>query len=811
MSKFVFEDNLRDYRPILMWGTAIYKRYSQIKIILNKRLGTKFAELFAEPTIPDDAFGKSKKGYWSSNYISEMAKPLSKCSLSDKNIAQSELSEILQKITVLADELMQSTDINDKLIGNILKSAIDIPSLNHIYFENGKIVLVAWGTVTEDANLTKFKLTKSVFNEELISPKLAEINEDKRKQEEKQPIINQNNTGDYENTSKPKRRFFTKKLTIGLLSVIAALIVLILVSYLYPRNTILPQEPGVLVPIDTNDIENDDQGRKIVGNRLNIAILSKIESPDKFAKDFRSAFPDNKIEIIYYDTITYRFQIRFPHEMRETLKIEIKTKLSQYELLIWDETIFKSLRKPNDPGFSNIQESWLFDAIGAYNAWDITTGDPGIIVAIIDNGFELNHPEFSGKIINPLNLYYRNSNVNTAGGILDHGTHVAATAIGLAGNNSGVSGIAPTCKFMPLQVADENGNMSSTAIIDAIIFATRAGASVINMSLGMPAPKGLSNVSEVAQMELVMNLYKDEEEFWNQLFERVESKNVTVVLAGGNDDIVIGFDPMQRFKNTIKVSAVDANLDKAPFSNYGVYGTISAPGVHIYSAVPGKSYKYMNGTSMAAPVVTGAIALIKSIKPDITNSEIIDLIQKTGKAINSHGKYVGNLIQIDKALMALNGNYQTPSNCDSIELEIDRLQKKIDSLKLLCTDSSEFLVIPPNAVDMGFLEGNWRSSNDLINSSKQNIALVFNFSKDGTGILTLNEPNGNTCKANLTISLTNSTLNIDQQNDANCNDGKLYPKYVFKCKADLNGEAQCNAQNTEDYNNHFSFKLYKIK
>ena len=117
--------------------------------------------------------------------------------------------------------------------------------------------------------------------------------------------------------------------------------------------------------------------------------------------------------------------------------------------------------------------------------------------------------------------------------------------------------------------------------------------------------------------------------FWDELFKYADKKNVTCVIAAGNNNILTGFDPFQRSRYTIKVGAVNEILMKANFSNFGDYTTIYAPGVSIYSAKPNSSFELLDGTSMAAPIVSGAIALLKSQNANISNLEIIKRLKST--------------------------------------------------------------------------------------------------------------------------------------------------------------------------------------
>jgi len=188
------------------------------------------------------------------------------------------------------------------------------------------------------------------------------------------------------------------------------------------------------------------------------------------------------------------------------------------------------------------------------------------------------------------------------------------------------------------------------------------GADVINVSLGKVFPPGLS---EAQQEDLQNNRFKPEERLYKKVMEIAEKHNAIVVIAAGNDDILAGADPINRPKNFVVVSALDKNsknLEKAGFSNYGDYTTISAPGVSIYSSVGDDGYISWPGTSMAAPIITGTIALMKSLNKNLTSEQIKCILQGTGKPVEGN---VGNLVQLDQVLAKVkSGDF---SSCESKE------------------------------------------------------------------------------------------------------------------------------------------------
>ncbi|MDR2086478.1 MAG: S8 family serine peptidase [Dysgonamonadaceae bacterium] len=412
---------------------------------------------------------------------------------------------------------------------------------------------------------------------------------------------------------------------------------------------VLPPQQGVLPPINDDDEAEIIPGNPtIIGNRLNILMENENKSIMDLAKAFKVKYPDDKYKVIYYDNVVKRMQITIPPEERERLKQEIPPAFApEYELFVFDEALFESSYIPNDPAFYDSDKSWYLDAIHAPQAWDITRGSPKLTVAIVDNGFNLSHPELKRKVVMPYNVWTHSTGVFPQQ--VDHGTHVAGIALAIADNWKGICGIAPNCAFMPVQVADANERMTTTSVLDGILYALYQGADVVNVSLGGQFT-GLDRYPESTQQDLIRNYFKEEERLWHEVMRIAAKHNSTIVVAAGNDNALAGIDPIQRPALAVTVSAVDKNnrnLNKADFSNYGYYSTISAPGVGIYSSIGENGYQMADGTSMAAPIVSGAIALMKSLNNSLTTQQIICILQNTG--LKTQGN-IGKLIQLDKAL-----------------------------------------------------------------------------------------------------------------------------------------------------------------
>lgn len=450
------------------------------------------------------------------------------------------------------------------------------------------------------------------------------------------------------------------------------------------NNDMLPPYQGVLPPVNDDDIEPGNPS--IISNRLNVIMENTDKSIVDLAKAFKSHYPGEQYSVIYYDDVVKRMQIKIPRNERETIKQELPTLLApDFEVFVFDESLFESHYTPQDPIMNNQDRSWYLHAVNAPEAWDITMGSEDIIVAVIDNGFNLLHPELKSKIVKPYNVWTHSSNITV--GQIDHGTHVAGLALAEGDNNEGICGIAPKCRFMPIQVADRNGVMTTTSVLDGILYALYQGADVVNISLGCQFVS-MSGTDETVQRQFMKFRMKEEERLWREIVRIASSHKATLVIAAGNDNILAGVDAIQRPEGVIVVSAVDKNMsrvNKAPFSNYGEYSTVSAPGVSMYSTVGRNGYESMDGTSMAAPIVAGAVALMKSINPNITTKQIKCALKNT--SIMGDGK-IGGLIQIDKALSIVkSGNF---SDCVPVpttgDVQVKLNWNNYNDLDLFCVD-----------------------------------------------------------------------------------------------------------------------------
>lgn len=308
---------------------------------------------------------------------------------------------------------------------------------------------------------------------------------------------------------------------------------------------------------------------------------------------------------------------------------------------------------PNNPDYSS---QWALSSIGAPSAWDVTEGDPNIVIAIIDTGVDYYHQDLCENIWTNTREAAGNGIDDDNNGYIDdvhgwnfvsvppewlatgenggpsnnpmdhlgHGTHVAGIAAGKGNNGIGIAGVTWNCKIMPLKAGyeyvDGNGYLESADIISALYYAADNGANIINMSFGS---------------------YYDSS-FMQDAIDYAHDKGCVLVAAAGNVD---SYDAGRAFypaadNHVIAVSAVDQD-DKisvwnfTTFSNFGSFVDLCAPGSSILSTLPGNSYGYESGTSMAAPFVSGVAALVKSKYPYMDPDQIEARLKSTAKNIYS--------------------------------------------------------------------------------------------------------------------------------------------------------------------------------
>lgn len=596
------------------------------------------------------------------------------------------------------------------------------------------------------------------------------------------------------------------------------LAILILILLLLGLKTCMGGGPGgdippIVPPIDTTKIVVDDSLRYVVEGRV-VLMVRKGELED-FIRDFQHDYDTTKYKLYNAKTdgIIQRVTLLLPEEERKSIVDELQQKYPQYEIMVMPETVYQHRTTTNDPGLKDANKNWYFEMCGVFEAWDVTMGSDSVVVAIIDADIDITHPELKGDITEPFNAYEHTANIPAPLPDGGHGTHVSGTAIGAAGNAEGIAGIAPKCKFMPISVNDKHGQMSTSTILDAVEYAILQGADVVNMSLGMRFGNWVQFIPAEIQQDIIDNTFKEEEAMWNYIFEEADRRNVTFVLAGGNENILIGLDPMERSPHAIKVSAVKPDKSKADFSNYGPMSTLSAPGVQIFNAWPHGQYQFLEGTSMAAPIVTGGVALLKSKFPGITTKEIVQILRETGIPSTSD---VGPIVHFGRALKWDPNNPAVGDDCDEIARRYEELLRELEKIRrehpecIQDIENPDTMLIPENPEQKDFT-GLWKSTTSIHNTkTKEELVLYFQFNGDGTGSFMIVEPDGTKFTAPLRITISGDFVEIDQIADAE-GPNYAYNPYWTKMRPDKDRKAQCHSICKTDKSNQVDFSLVRIR
>jgi subtilisin family serine protease len=282
---------------------------------------------------------------------------------------------------------------------------------------------------------------------------------------------------------------------------------------------------------------------------------------------------------------------------------------------------------------------WAVEKTSAEKAWEISKGNKNVIVANVDTGIDYNHEDISASLWkNPKEIPGNRIDDDKNGFIDDiigwdfidkdalpfdrggHGTHTAGTVAAVMDNGKGLVGFAPNVKIMSLLFLNgKTGSGTLEGAVSAWKYAIQNGATIINNSWGGPEAS---------------NALKD-------IMLQSAQKGIIFITAAGNgksnNDLKPMYPAAYSTTNNIAVAATTKTDAFSIFSNFGTRTThIAAPGSLVYSTWPswkGFKYAYLDGTSMAAPHVTAAAALVRSVLPNATPQEVRNLMMQSADKI----------------------------------------------------------------------------------------------------------------------------------------------------------------------------------
>ncbi len=265
----------------------------------------------------------------------------------------------------------------------------------------------------------------------------------------------------------------------------------------------------------------------------------------------------------------------------------------------------------------DIEKLWGMFDIRATEAWEETTGSDKVILAIIDTGFEGDHPEFADATI--LGAFDATGEGQPLIDLHGHGTHVAGTA-GANGRGGELAGVVWDSPIMPVRVMNEDGTIYTTYLIDGTIHVADyvqdnpEYRAVINMSIG---GRGYNFI-------------------FKEAIDYAVDSGVVFVTSAGNDVKRVPSYPTA-YNGVIAVAATTPTGGKADFSTTGPWTSVGAPGVEIYSSITEGAYDYWQGTSMASPHVAGAAAMLLAKYPNLTPIQVKNQLEETARAANLSG------------------------------------------------------------------------------------------------------------------------------------------------------------------------------
>jgi subtilisin family serine protease len=253
----------------------------------------------------------------------------------------------------------------------------------------------------------------------------------------------------------------------------------------------------------------------------------------------------------------------------------------------------------------------------------------GIVVAVLDTGVTFTHPDLRFHLLPGFNAVHPGQPpVDVADGIVNyevgHGTMVAGIIVRLA----------PQALVMPVRVLNGDGSGTMFDVVKGVRYATTHGARIINMSFG----------SSIKSSAL------------NDALDEAELAGIILVASAGNDN-TNQVNPPTVSRGTISVAALESNNQKSPYSNFGSFVRVSAPGSNIRSTYANGGYASWSGTSFAAPFVSAEAALILSMRPALTSEQVKTFIRNTAHSVDSvnpayRGQLGNGVIDMDAAVKA---------------------------------------------------------------------------------------------------------------------------------------------------------------
>ncbi|MEQ6388173.1 S8 family peptidase [Bacillaceae bacterium S4-13-58] len=352
------------------------------------------------------------------------------------------------------------------------------------------------------------------------------------------------------------------------------------------------------------------------------------------------------------------------------------TKIKVGKDFIIDELSPTNDIEANDPG---AKSQWAVSYTNSNHVWPLVQQKETVYVAVVDTGVDYKHPDLKNRVALGKGYDFINDDSDP----MDdngHGTHVSGIIAAEMNNGEGIVGVAGTLdvSIIPIKVLDAEGQGQSDIVAKGIEYAVDQGANIINLSLGSPG---------------------EDIDIANAIRYAIEN-GVLVVAAAGNDNQNSDSYTPAGMDNVYTVGAINPLKTKARFSNYGNSVEVAAPGVKILSSVLGNQYEAWDGTSMAAPVVSGVASIMLAQNPDMNIAELASILNESAEDILEDGKDLKSgygLPNAETAWILLTGE-EVPTSDE--EVSFSSLQKAIEGaskLKIRQNDVNSLMISSNNS------------------------------------------------------------------------------------------------------------------
>jgi len=482
---------------------------------------------------------------------------------------------------------------------------------------------------------------------------------------------------------------------------------------------------------------NEQYRSQCNGDEIDIPVLQNIFSiikTETVVKKFLHAhspftkcnsFGQNYVDL----SLIYEVQYSSAFSLQKAINALISTGVVQYAVPHYlPHLLGNPVYIPND---SKLSLQYNLRKVRAFEGWYICKGDTNTVIGISDTGTDIDHPDLVGNIkynyADPINGidddndgYIDNfrgwnlgeNNNNPQAVAVLHGIHVSGIAAATTDNNTGIAGAGFRCKFLPVKIDDANGNLVMS--YESIVYAADHGCNIINCSWG-------DTISPGAYGQDIINY-------------ATINRNVLVVAAAGNSNTSVPWYPAS-YNYVISVAGTDSNDVKWNQSSYGNYVDVCAPSIGIWSTWDDGQYISSGGTSMAAPLVSGLAAIVKSYFPDYSALQVGEQLKVTADnidTIQSNIPYAQQMgagrVDLYRALTVTNlpsvkmltenlplASYMYLSKNDTLKITgdfINYLAPTSDLMVKITTTSPDVQIIDP-AIDLGVIKMLETKNNNL--------------------------------------------------------------------------------------------------